>query len=111
MDPAPKVNQGAQGTQGGDAPVEVLIHHMAFDPRDVVIRAGQSVRWINKDSPRHTVLSNPGVHGCQPPSPEDFASYALETGMAYEYRFTKPGTYHYYCLMHGCAMSGSVTVT
>jgi hypothetical protein len=26
-------------------------------------------------------------------------------------RFTKPGTYHYYCLLHGPDMSGDIVVT
>ncbi|HYT92030.1 MAG TPA: plastocyanin/azurin family copper-binding protein [Gemmataceae bacterium] len=114
MNPDPKAKEAARGTQGGtggEAPVEVAILNMAFSPREVTIRAGQSVRWINKERILHSVIANPGTHGCQPASPEDFTSYPLEPDMAFEYKFNNPGTFHYHCLLHGCGMAGSVTVT
>ena len=93
MNPDPKVKQPDSGTQEGaaNAPIEVAIHDMAFNPRDVVIRAGQTVRWTNKEKILHTVIANPGPHGCQPASPEDFASYALEPDMDVETLFEKTG--------------------
>jgi plastocyanin len=111
MDPDPKAKPVAteEGAERAVA-VEVTIRDKAFHPRDVVIRAGESVRWVNRDRVTHTVLSNPGPEGCQPAAAEDFASYPLEPDKTYEYQFTKPGTYPYHCLMHGCSMSGSVTV-
>jgi plastocyanin len=99
-----------QTASGADVS-EVKILASAFDPREVVIRVGQRVRWTNTDSRFHTVISNPGPDGCQPASTEYFASYELPQGMAYEHVFNVPGTFHYHCVAGGCAMSGIVTVT
>jgi plastocyanin len=93
-----------------DSPILVDILAGSFRPREVTIRAGQSVRWINRDSAVHIITSNPGASGCQPESPEDFLSYDLHTNGVFEYQFTNPGAYHYHCVKGGCGMSGSVTV-
>jgi plastocyanin len=93
------------------AAVVVSIQSTKFVPDHVSIRVGQKVRWVNSDTATHIVSSNPGAHGCQPPSPADFLSYDLHPNDAFEYLFAMKGVYHYHCLIKGCSMSGSVTVS
>jgi plastocyanin len=54
------------------------------------------------DSAPHTVTVSSG--------PEKFGSPNLQKGDSFSYKFTKPGTYDYYCAVHP-DMKGSVTVT
>ncbi len=92
----------------------------SFDPPNITIMAGQKVRWTDVSGP-HTVTSNTGgATGCNPVSTESFDSNPgfpanpndfLNTGDTFEHTFNTPGTYAYHCKVHGCGMSGTVTVT
>lgn len=83
----------------GDA---VAIQNFAFAPAALVVKAGTTVTWTNKDTDDHTVTSQ-GSGGPLQSSP-------LGTGQSYSYTFTKPGTYSYYCTIHPF-MTATVTVT
>jgi plastocyanin len=74
-----------------------------------MINAGQTVTWTNTDGP-HTVTSNPGTIGCNPVSTEAFSSPVLNNGQAFSHMFMTPGTYTYHCEIHGCTMTGTITV-
>ena len=81
--------------------VEVTIKDNAFNPAIVNISAGDTVRWTNLDSTTHTVVSTGGTY---------FKSENLNQGDSYEFLFTDPGTYEYYCEIHP-SMKGTVVVT
>ena len=79
--------------------VRVLSNDNAFDPKVLEVATGTIVEWINGGANEHDILpaeGNPltdfGV------SPEDFPPRRVGT---YRYRFTEPGTYDYYCSIHG----------
>lgn len=78
--------------------VEVSIEDFAFDPESVTISTGDTVRWTNMDSDEHTVTDS------------TLDSGTLEEGDTYEFTFTEPGTFEYYCSIHP-EMEGTVTVT
>lgn len=82
----------------------VTISNFQFAPKTVTVKAGSTVTWVNKDG-THTVTADNG----------SFQSPSLTAGKSFSHKFTKPGTYRYYCSFHGGAggadMSGIVTVT
>jgi plastocyanin len=77
----------------------------AFDPRELPVSAGTTVRWNMGGKFPHTVTAVDG----------SFASGNVDVGKTYEFTFTEPGTYTYYCEYHGTAggqgMYGKVVVT
>lgn len=72
----------------------------AFLPHKIVIRAGTTVTWTNHSNAFHTVTE----------ANSTWTSAAFTTRNSYSHHFSKPGTYHYVCALHGY-MSGIVVVT
>ncbi len=70
---------------------EIEIEDFQFNPLELVIRPGTTVKFANKDEVPHTATSDTGV----------FDSGYLSKGEEYFYTFTEPGTYPYYCIPHG----------
>lgn len=111
--------------------VDVLIGPgSAFSPAFVAVEVGDTVRWTHQDAGQaHTVTAQPGQDEYFDSSPNaklgrcavlaDDCMY--ETGNnTYEHTFMSPGTYNYYCKLHGrsagdpargeCEMCGQVRV-
>lgn len=88
-----------------------------FEPRDVVIEAGQAVEWTNPSSVVHTVTADPDKaddpdNVSLPEGAEPFDSGDVESGGTYSRTFDVPGTYRYVCLPHEfIGMIGTVEVT
>jgi plastocyanin len=78
---------------------EVKIDNFAFTPGVITVKPGTQVTWTNRDDIRPTVDSAQGK----------FKSAALDTDQKFQFRFTEPGEYPYYCRMHP-KMSGSIVV-
>jgi plastocyanin len=89
--------------------VEVAVSAIdnTFRPETVEVAAGTEVVWTNDGRNDHNVL------------PVDGGDWGVEAeGFApddvYRHRFTEPGTYRYYCSLHGTTtkgMVGTVVVT
>ena len=86
-----------------DAPAgsaaEVKIDNFAFTPGMITVKAGTQVTWINHDDIPHTVDSTEGK----------FKSSAMDTDDKFQFRFTEPGEYQFYCRLHP-KMTGKVVV-
>lgn len=70
------------------------------------ITLGDTIIWKNADTVQHTVVSgnpNDGPNGI-------FNSGLIKTGGSFSYKFTKEGTYDYFCSIHPW-MTGTVTVS
>ncbi len=89
-------------------PVDVEIRHFAYSPAGVSIVAGTTIRWTNHDAIEHTVTSQTGS-GTLVPSGL-FDSGLLNLGESFEFSFTTPGTFYYFCVPHGSSMQAIVTV-
>ena len=78
-----------------------MILDFAFSPSvaTVIIGMNNTVTWTNQDFADHTVTSNSGL----------FGSGDLANGQNWNYTFTIPGNYSYYCSNHPW-MLGSVVV-
>ncbi|GEM_PF-1903208 len=74
-----------------------------FKPDNIIIKKGETVRWVNYDKVAHVFASMPfiGKGGLFAPS--------IEPGGSWEYTFDRPGEYYYICFIHK-GMIGKVTV-
>jgi plastocyanin len=84
----------------------VRIRDDFFEPETVDIGVGHFVVWRQFGANNHTVtsgspVSNPGGL---------FDSGVLPPGSSFQFTFDAPGTYIYFCRIHGVAMSGTVNV-
>lgn len=104
------VNQAETGTApktggvtSGGAPipstgkVQVDIKGFSFVSPTVRIAPGTTIIWKNFDDAPHSVIG------------PDFSSPVLQKGQTYSHKFTKEGTFSYYCGLHP-NMKGEVVV-
>jgi plastocyanin len=63
-----------------------------YTPTALMIKVGQTVTWVNKDSDPHVTASVLGT-------PESFI-LPTAAGKTTSFKFTKPGIYPYYCVDH-----------
>jgi plastocyanin len=83
--------EGAKGTwQSAASDKVVRIDNFTFIPDRLVVRAGETVTWINEDDIPHVVAASNKI----------FRSRALDTDDKYSFTFTTPGVYEYFCSMH-----------
>lgn len=79
--------------------VTVAISHMNYMVKELKIKQGTTVTWINQDPIFHTVTS----------IDDKFDSGHMEPGKRFSYTFQEKGTYPYYCATHP-SMEASVIV-
>lgn len=82
-------------------PADVRAIDNTFDADAIRVAAGTTVRWTNRGRQDHDVVPAEGDAWGVPV--EDFAP-----GAVYEHTFDQPGTYSYYCTIHGTATRGMV---
>ena len=88
---APVPAGAAASSQTPSDTVTVDVRDNVFAPKRVEIVPGTTVRWVNHGRSRHNVVPNRG---------SDFGSNIPADGR-YEFTFSEPGTYAYYCSLHG----------
>jgi plastocyanin len=89
-----------------------------FSPAEVTIPAGASVTFTNKSGTDHTVARctpaacNGVSGGTGTDATFSNSTVAVPAGVSFDHTFANPGTYVYYCTIHGYAiMHGTITVT
>jgi len=88
-----------------------------FSPAAVTIPAGASVTFTNQSGADHTIArctptACDGVAGGTGADSAFTPTVAISDGASYSHSFTQPGTYVYYCTIHGYdVMHGTITVT
>lgn len=92
-------------------PKVVGVHDDYYDPTDVSIKSGGSVKWVWDSmnlNPHDVVL----VKGPKGTSISDFSTpgtYSINA--KFQRTFTKPGTYNFHCTIHSSIMQMKVVVT
>ena len=98
---------------------EVVAVGLKFEPADLTVKAGTTVRWTNGEAISHTVTSgawgevneDTGLRGTQ--TADGMFDHALapkgSDGDTFEFTFDEPGEYQYYCVPH-LGMFGTITV-
>jgi plastocyanin len=95
----------------------ILIKEKTFEPRNLTIRAGDTVFWINTSQHAHTVTSNPVYvrrpRNVQTPSgATPFDSGEIKGDGTFHETLTVPGVYRYVCSIHeDHSRIGTITVT
>lgn len=102
---------------GGNPPITAL--GLRFSPADLTVPVGTTVRWVNEEAITHTVTSgawgevneSTGLRGTQTPDGrfDHTLSASGEPGDTFEFTFTEPGIYQYFCRPH-LGMHGTITV-
>jgi amicyanin len=90
---------GIAGSPARAADIEVKIDNFTFNPKQITVKAGDTVTWVNHDDIPHTVASQTQV----------FRSKALDTDDKFSFTFATPGTYPYFCALHP-VMTGTIVV-
>ncbi len=85
--------------QAPAANATVNIDNFVFGPRTITVPVGTTVTWTNKDDIPHTAVSTDGV----------FKSKVMDTDEQFSFKFTRTGTYSYFCSVHP-KMMGQVVV-
>lgn len=93
------MDNGTAAANSSDAGTEIKIDNFAFMPEAVTVKVGTRVIWVNHDDIPHTIDSTEGK----------FRSGALDTDDHFQFRFTEPGEYQFFCRMHP-KMTGKIIV-
>jgi hypothetical protein len=80
--------------------MEVAIQDLAFAPATLSAPVGATVRWVNRDTRRHTATSDTGV----------WDSKILEPGQSFSFTFSQAGTFPYHCDVHP-QMKATITIS
>lgn len=89
---------------------------LKYEPAEITVKAGEAVRWKNESLVTHTVTADPSKarranDASLPPGAKPFNSGDISSGGTFEYTFTVPGTYRYFCIPHeSMGMVGVVIV-
>jgi plastocyanin len=83
----------------GGSTVEVIMKNRTYEPKTVTIKVGDTVTWVNQDSPQHDAVADNG----------EFDSGLFDQGETFSFTFTAAGTYPYHCSIHP-GMEGTVVV-
>jgi plastocyanin len=91
------VGYSPPGLQSSSGEVQLIIaqpvgYNHSYFPSPIVVTLGvnNTMVWTNTDDSWHTVTANDG----------SFSSGNIWTGNSFEFTFTKPGTYPYFCQYH-----------
>lgn len=101
-------DDGSGGGNGeGGSPTTVEMVDTSFDPMQVTINVGGTVKWVNKDSFEHDVTATQFSEGAADWSFQK----TLSNGQSTTHIFESEGVYEYYCTIHGeSSMCGVVIV-
>ena len=74
-----------------------------FTPFNLVIRRGDTVKWINRDADDHTVVSNDRFNSAGHKGTDHILPGTVSTGgppSTFRLRFRNAGTFVYFCRFH-----------
>jgi plastocyanin len=81
----------ALSAHAAPAPMTINIDNFTFAPATLVIPAGTTITWVNRDDVPHTAVAD---------DHKTFRSKPLDTDDKYSFTFATPGTYPYFCSIH-----------
>ena len=85
----------------------VTVETFDFQPDPLVVPAGTTITFLNRDAIDHTVTAGTREN----PTPEVFDGELPEQGSTFELTLDEAGTYDYFCEIHpGPGMTATITV-
>ena len=88
--PAAPSAAGAAGAGAAAGATVIKIANLSFGAKEIHVRAGTRVRWVNGDQLQHSVTADDG----------SFDSGLINPNQAFERVFDKAGDYPYHCTPH-----------
>lgn len=85
---------------------DVKIAVFQFQPAELQISAGETVRWVNMDGIPHSATATTALANGDPV----FDTLFFGKGEARDVTFTRSGTYAYFCKRHP-SMAGTIVVS
>lgn len=107
MMPYPIPAPGPTMAPGAGMSASVSLQNIAYHPGSITVKAGTRILWTNMETSPipHTVTSG------TPNAPSGiFDSGTLNPRQSFQFTFNSPGTFAYFCRIHGAAMTGTVNV-
>jgi plastocyanin len=92
------------GAAGGGA--QVSLKNIQFSPKDITVKAGETITFTNDEGIPHDVHKQSGPGG-------DFSSGPdgdMMQGDTFKLKLDQPGKYEYVCHVHAPGMVGTITV-
>ena len=91
--------------RGPTAVIKMSDDNPMYQPNSILIRAGQTVEWLNTGQVSHSVVDDPAKAAktddvALPTGVPSFASGNVMPGGKYRHTFLSPGTYKYFCMSH-----------
>ena len=95
-----------QPADGGGGGAQVSMENIQFNPKDLTVKAGETITFTNDEAVAHDVhkTSGPGADFASGPSG------GMQEGDTFELTLDMPGTYEYVCDVHAPGMAGTITV-
>ncbi len=98
-----------ESTPAGTADVSkaqtIVMKDYEFDPQEITVSTGTTITWVNQGKKKHSATADD----------DSFDTDLIDPGGSKSITFDKPGTYPYYCTLHGdkggVDMAGVITVT
>lgn len=104
------------GNSPGETNVVKMTSSMRYEPAEITVKVGETVRWKNASFMPHTVTADPSLakkagDAMLPPGATPFNSGNIGIGKSFDYTFAAPGMYKYFCIPHESqGMVGTVIV-
>jgi len=120
--PAAPAGDKSADKKAGPGGKEVLVKMVSegasfkYEPAEVTIKVGTTVKWLNDSDNRHTATDDPNFEktpgeAVMPKGAEAWTSPFLTNGDSFTRTFRVPGKYKYFCRNHGqFGMEGTITV-
>ena len=87
-------------TTQGPKTVNASMVNFGYNPDPITVNVGDTVKWTNNSGIDHTTTSS-----------GNWNSFTVTTGDSFSKVFSSPGTFDYFCTIHGAVlMSGTVVV-
>jgi plastocyanin len=99
--PAPAASSSTPSSSAAGTSTAVTMLNIAFSPKTVHAKVGDTVKWTNQDQVAHNVTYVSG--------PQFTSSSTFGNGGTYSLRLTKAGTIQYRCTIHP-GMNGTIVV-
>ncbi|MBC8076078.1 MAG: cupredoxin domain-containing protein, partial [Chloroflexales bacterium] len=89
--PATPDHQHTPAPPAAPAPLTASMQDFVFAPVEVRVKAGATIDWRNDGAKPHSATAVDG----------SFDTGLLDAGKAKELTFQQPGTFAFFCLLHG----------
>lgn len=112
VEESPTRDQTGDGASRQNTTVEVI--DTVFMPEEIVVSAGARVTWKQVGDQPHSVTANDKTFDSNPDCSPLNSDKCMTFGDEFSFTFDEPGTYDYYCRVHGLpsgtGMVGTITV-